>query len=281
MYDKETVAALEGAYARGVKTAARGASLAGKHLILVTGASCAGKTTTSMRIKDEIEQSGDSAFIISLDDFYLNPADEPREEGAAPDYESPECLDLALIAESFTRISEGKTTKLPIFDFGKRQRLDEYRFIRPDEHTYLIVEGLHALNPGVIGEHSHQNAHRVYLRCETPLYDAKLLRRLVRDVNYRNAPASLTFFLWDSVKRGEQKYIAPFFPSADTVIDTYFEYELSAFREEGLALIAALDKESPYRPLADHLAGLLEEAAPFDKNLIPPSSIMWEFLRRE
>ncbi|MGI6715726.1 MAG: uridine kinase family protein [Eubacteriales bacterium] len=252
-----------------------------KHLILLAGASCAGKTTTSIKIDEEIEKSGGHAETISLDDFYLNPDEKPKLKDGIPDYESPECLDLPLLRHTFDSISERKPTRLPVFDFKKRRRLDEWRLITPDEHTFIVVEGLHALNPEIIGEESHSNSYRIYLNCESPAYDAKLLRRLVRDNNYRNASAEVTFSLWDNVKNGEMKYIFPFKPISDTVINTFFEYELSALKSEGVAVLEKVDKGSIYYAKAEYLLNLLSAVDPLDKKLIPPSSLLWEFLKTD
>ncbi|NLN56154.1 MAG: hypothetical protein GX148_07655 [Clostridiales bacterium] len=251
----------------------------GKHLILLAGASCAGKTTTSKKIEEEIEKNGGHAETVSLDDFYLNPADKPKTRDGIPDYESPKCLDLELIRRSFDSISEKKKTPLPVFDFQKRHRLEEWRVINPDEHTFIVVEGLHALNPDIIGGDSIDNAYRIYLTCESPAYDAKLLRRLVRDNNYRNASAELTFSLWDNVKNGEIKYIFPFKQISDTIINTFFEYELSALKCEGMAVLEKVDRDSIYYPKAEYLMNLLSNVNPVDKKAIPPTSLLWEFLK--
>ena len=279
MYDKIFVESCEAFYETGVKEAVRAAMNAGKHLILLAGASCSGKTTTSKKIDDEIEKNGGSAETVSLDDFYLNPSDKPLGEDGNPDYESPECLDLKLIKETFASISAGNMTKLPIFNFEQRRRLEKSRIIDPDEHTFIVVEGLHALNPEIIGEESRNNAYRIYLTCESPAYDVKLLRRLVRDINYRGASAELTFSLWDNVKNGEMKYIYPYKTISNTVINTFFEYELSALKKEGMAVLEKVSNDSIYRGKAEYLMNLLSGVDPIDRRIIPSSSLMWEFLK--
>ncbi len=270
-----------------MRSAATEAVKNNNRLILVAGASCAGKTTTSKKIALEIEKSGGKAQTVSLDDFYHNPADSPFASDENPDYEAPECLDIPLIKKTMADISHGRPTHVPEFSFEKKKRLETPRLITPDKDTFIIVEGLHALNPDLIGEESRDAAYKVYLICESSVsagdsvgaYDAKLLRRLVRDYHFRKASAELTFSLWENVKKGEAVYIYPYKSVSDKIINTFFDYEISAFKEEGEKVLSAVGENSPYRTMADGLLGLLSGTEALGKGLIPDGSLLWEFLK--
>lgn len=247
-----------------------------KKFILLAGASSAGKTTTSLRIDAELERHGKKSETVSLDDFYYDSSVKVIMRNGKPDFETPESIELPLVRKTLEEISKGNPVYYPRFDFTIRKRIENANFFDPDDDTFIVVEGLHALNPEAVG--GLTNVHRIYLRCEDERYDPKLLRRVIRDMNYRNASAETTLGMWDDVKYGENTYIKPFVLLADSVIDTHLGYELSAFRDEGLVMAGKVTRNMPHYDDIQVISELLEQSEPISKRLIPKRSLLREFI---
>ncbi len=273
---KKYIAECEKAYDDAVAEAVDAAIKNNKKFILLAGASSSGKTTTSLRIDAALESHGKKSETVSLDDFYYDSSVKVIMRDGKPDFETPESLEIPLIRKTLADIAEGKPVRFPRFDFGVRKRVENGNFFAPDDDTFIVVEGLHALNPEVVGD--LPNAHRIYLQCEDDRYDPKMLRRIIRDMKFRSASAELTLGMWSDVKRGEELYIRPYVSLADSVVDTYFGYELGAFRKEGLAMVDTVRKGTPHYDELLVIKELLEQTDAVAKCVIPKKSLLREFI---
>ena len=273
---KKYIAECEKAYDDAVAEAVDTAIKNKNKFILLAGASSAGKTTTSLRIDAALESHGMKSETVSLDDFYYDSSVRVIIRDGKPDFETPDSLELPLIRRTLADIAEGKPVSFPKFDFGVRKRIENANHFDPDDDTFIVVEGLHALNPDVVGD--LPNAHRIYLKCEDERYDPKMLRRIIRDMNYRSASAELTLGMWSDVKRGENLYIKPYVSLADSVVDTHLGYELGAFRREGLAMIDTVPEGAPHWDEICVIKELLEQTENVAKCLVPKKSLLREFI---
>ncbi|MDD2268956.1 MAG: nucleoside kinase [Eubacteriales bacterium] len=256
-------------------------------LVMIAGPSCAGKTTTTAKLNKKLS-AGDkiNTFMLSLDDFYKNPAYAPLDDEGKPDLESVNSLDLDYLHDCLHNISIGKSAYIPTFDFNKRDRTDTYRKIRLEENDICFIEGLHALNPELYSEYVENKAmYRIFL--DPRPYDSypfspsdvRKIRRLVRDYYHRSANAEKTFSMWPSVRNGEKKYIYPFSDLADVNINTFFEYEASVLKEEAIEILSELHPDSEYY---DESLGIIEKLMRYraiNPSQIPEGSLMNEFVQ--
>lgn len=249
-------------------------------MVFVSGPSCAGKTPTTERLSHYLNVHGVKTELISLDDFYRYPQIALYHPDGTPDYESPESLDLELMHQCFTRLSEGKYAYMPKFLFKERKRSEAFTKMRLDEDELCIVEGLHALNPDICGSYiDPSKTFRVYLNAETDIDpEPRLLRRIVRDYYKRSSTAEQTLSMWNNVENGSKKYIYPYKDDADVFINTYIAYERFVMRDDGLRMLEEVSESSPHRAKAEELIGKLLPLPSLPKEAIQPHSFMREFI---
>jgi len=253
-------------------------------LILIAGPSCAGKTTTSSTLSKMLkEKAGITSYTISIDDFYKDVTFLPGETFADKDFEALDSIDLDLLHECLRDLADGKTVDIPLFDFEKTYRDGIRSTITLCENEIAIIEGLHALNPAIY-EHfvSRDKICSIFLDCHDTDSDNKFerfIRRLVRDRNFRNADALLTFTLWEKVIAGEEKHIYPFSHTADYSINTYHSYELGLLRPYAQKLLCEIGRDSRFYDDAVRVKEYLSADAEFvDKKDIPKDSLLREFV---
>ena len=206
MHMTEKIAKEESTYERALLTAAKAVTgdRAAK-VVLITGGSCAGKTTTTKKLSQYIRDAGRRCHTVSIDDFYKNPDDVPLDENGRRDLEGIESIDLAYLHECLEQLAAGREARIPRFDFMLKKRADDYTPITLGDGDVAVIEGLHALNPIVYDRFvDERSLYRIYLYAHSVrVSEPRLLRRLVRDYHYRDASAEVTFSMWESVKRGE------------------------------------------------------------------------------
>ncbi len=251
-----------------------------KIFVMITGASCAGKTTTTKMLKQFLAEYGVHAETVSLDDFYLNTDRIPRDKDGNPDFETIYSLDLELLDKVMCGIAGGEKVKIPRFDFTKKSRSDEFEELSLDKDEVVIIEGLHALNPLLFRHVDKGLVYRIYLQAESEKYDVKLLRRIVRDEYFRKFGAESTLEMWGKVLEGEQKYIKPYADTADATVKTFFEYETRLLAPEGVNILSKVDKSLPTYPLAADILKAIEGLEPISYDLVPDSSLMHEFIKK-
>ncbi len=256
-------------------------------VILIAGPSSSGKTSFANRLCLHLRINHIEPVVISLDDYYVNDDRMPRDEKGDFDFECVESIDYELFNEHLALLTEGKSVEIPKYDFNVRHRV-KGKTISLHEGQILIVEGIHALNELLTSRVDKKNKYKIYLSALTSLCldeynafsptDNRLIRRMVRDAQFRNTPAENTFKLWKSVRRGEQKYIFPFESEADEVFNSSLVYELSVLKEPAIKLLNTIGEDSEYYSKAIRLKELLSFFETMNPEVIPPTSIIREFI---
>ncbi len=249
-------------------------------MVFVCGASCAGKTPTTERLSHYLNEKGIKTELISLDDFYRHPEDAIYNEDGTPDFESPESLDLPLLHNCFTALSEGRSAWMPRFIFKDKKRSDTFTRMSLEDDEICIVEGLHSLNPEICGSYiDPAKTFKIYLDAKTDKDDEpRLVRRIVRDYYKRSSTADDTLSMWDEVEEGSRKYIYPYKDDADVQINTYINYERYVMRDDALRMLEEVPKDSPNRAKAEELMEELKPLPSLPKSKITPQSFMREFI---
>ncbi|NLK71136.1 MAG: nucleoside kinase [Clostridiales bacterium] len=260
-----------------------------KPVVLVSGPSGSGKTTSSLIIEKRLTEAGHKAQTISLDNYFL-PKDAknmPFDEYGNIDLESPRRLDIDLLHNHIKKLIDGERIDIPIFDFKTQMRTSSVSFRREKGHV-ILIEGIHALNPSVVGEDVSEHTIKVYvsvrtrIRCNdgTIIHPRKirLMRRLIRDKMFRGRRLEEIFDMFKSVSRGEDLYIMPYKKRADFDIDTFISYEPSAYKN--VLLNDLLTIESGYQESEDYkmIIQLLSEISSIPIEIIDNMSLIREFI---
>lgn len=259
-------------------------------MVLVAGPSSSGKTTFSRRLCAALEGSGLKPVQISIDNYFVNREDTPRDEEGKYDFEAVEAVDLALLNDQLQRMIAGEEVRMPSFNFVEGRREWQPEVVVPGEDTIFVMEGLHALNPRLTSLVDDGRKFRIYIaplssvegddgREATP-FDMRLVRRITRDNAHRGRTAAMTLEEWASVRRGEERYVFPFRETADASFDSSLRYELRVLRPLVEPLIRSVDSGSRVYGEAKRLLGLLSAFEPFSAETVPADSILQEFLNK-
>ena len=256
-------------------------------LVLVTGASAAGKTTTAKRICTQLMVNGVSAAMhLSTDDYFVGDALNPRDENGNLDYEHVECVDIARLASDVNALLRGETVPKRRFDFVKHEPFYTDEQVTLPESGMIVLEGIHALNPRLTEGIDDKMKFRVFIEpipeidvfggfTPTPA-DARFLRRMVRDNQFRKRNPSETVRMWPSVRAGEAKWIDPFRKNADAAFNSYLIYELAALKPYVGGLLERARLELGEDKLVMNMIRLLETVKPISPNAVPGDSILRE-----
>ncbi len=256
-------------------------------LICIAGPSSSGKTTFANRLRIELLSRGIRPIRISIDDYYLSREMAPKDENGEPDLESIYALDIDLFNQNMLDLINGEQVQLPKFDFqlGKRTK---GRLLQIEADQPIIIEGIHALNDTLTSLVPKHQKFKIYIAPQAQinldnhnpisLTDLRLLRRLVRDKKFRNAPAELTFKMWPSVRKGEFTWIYATQEGADYVYNSLLPYELCVMKKYALPLLQKIDKDSPYFVMAERLIKFLKYFVEIDDKYIPCNSLIREFI---
>ena len=264
----------------------------GNEIVMLAGPSSSGKTTTAGKIKTQLEKEGHKAYIVSLDDFYLNPGEGPFNEDGTPDYESVYALDIPLIEKCLKELIENGESKLPHYDFMKKKRFVDKNLIKLQKGDVTIVEGLHALNPVITDNLPQEHLFKIYVSVSSRIYDKnrhivfnkrnlRFIRRLVRDYRFRDSSPENTFELWKSVQAGEDKYLFPYRHLADARINSIHIYEPCVFKRPAIELLESLPKDSIYKKDANRLIRNLEKFPELPTDKVPSDSLLRDFVGPE
>lgn len=262
----------------------------GRHIVMLTGPSAAGKTTTARKLAAEIQRSGRRGTVLSLDDFYVGEGRYPKNHDGTDDYESLQSLDLPVLHRCLQELHRDGVCRAPVFDFHAQMPNGEQ--VVDCRDGVVIIEGLHALNPALTESLPHEAVLCLYA-CLREEYagengarslatrDIRLARRLIRDYLFRGHGASFTLGLWGHVCSGEDRYIKPFKSRADRLVDTTHTYEVCLWHK-------VLD-DMPADPQATpaqvrQLEALRRKFLPFPAlgtELVPQDSMLREFIGEE
>ena len=273
----------------GISSIAEDVANRGKvRIVLIAGPSSSGKTTFCKKLSYALEQQGLKPKSISLDDYYL-PIDEvPLDEDGQYDFESLYALDLPLFQKHLKQLLDGEEVEMPRYEFAKG-RSPHGNKLKLEDDTILLLEGIHGLNPLLTGDAiSPDCTYRVYLSALTtyrqgdgelfPTTDNRLLRRMVRDAATRNTSAQRTISMWDSVRRGEERWIVPFQRNADVNFCSGFQYEVSLLKVHALPLLNEIPVDCEEYATAQRLIKMCQCYHVMPVELLPPYSILREFL---
>lgn len=256
-------------------------------IIAIAGPSSSGKTTFSHRLRIELLSRGIKPVKISIDDYYLNRDQAPKDEDGNPDLEHIEALDLELFNEHLLALIQGQEVQLPRFDFQLGKRVPGEK-IKIDEHSPIIIEGIHALNHRLTSSIPKYQKFKIYI---SPLWqinidnhnpinatDIRMLRRMVRDHKYRNTPPQGTIAMWSSVRKGEFKWIYPFQEEADYIFNSELTYELGVLKKYALPALAKVTRDDPYFITANRLVKFLKYIKDINDRYVPANSLLREFI---
>lgn len=256
--------------------------------VLIAGPSSSGKTTFSKKLALALEINGIKPINISLDDYYLPHDQVPIDEFGEKDLETVHALNIPLLNENLIDLMAGKETYLPINDFKKGVQVLKGRKLKLHSNNVLIIEGIHALNDELTEKVPRDSKFKIYISALTGLNlddnnrisstDNRLLRRMVRDYNFRRYSADNTFDIWPSVNRGEKKYIFPFQGTADIAFNSALPYEIAVLKIYAEPLLKTIKPDNTNYAEAVRILSLLNNFSPIPADLVPTDSLLREFI---
>jgi len=260
-----------------------------KRVILIAGPSSSGKTTFANRLRIQLMTNGLKPVTLSTDDYFVERAETPLDENGEPDFESIDALDLDLFNTQLKEILQGEKVSLPEFNFKIGTKEYKGKEMQIERHQPIIIEGIHGLNPKLTFDIFEKDKFKIYISALTqlnidrhnriPTTDARLIRRIVRDNNYRGNNASVTLNQWASVRRGEEKNIFPFQEDSDVVFNSAIIYELAVMKKHVEPLLKEIDINDKMYMEAIRLLKFLQYFEVIeDDGLIPNNSILKEFI---
>ncbi len=268
--------------------AERIASEKDKKFIMIAGPSSSGKTTFSHRLSIQLKALGLKPHPVPLDDFYLDRKYTPRDADGNYDFECLEALDVERFNHDMGELLAGREVELPIFNFKTGRREEKGRMMKLGSEDVLVIEGIHGLNDKLSHSLPKSSKFKIYISALTqldidehnylPTTDGRLLRRIVRDARTRATSARETIAMWDSVRRGEEKYIFPFQEEADVMFNSALIYELAVLKQYAEPLLFAIEKDCQEYLEAKRLLKFLDYFLPVPSEGISPNSILREFI---
>lgn len=257
-------------------------------LICIAGPSSSGKTTFANRLRIELLSRGIKPIRISMDDYYLPRGQAPLDEDGKPDLESADALDIELFNQNLADLVAGLEVECPRYDFKAGCRAKEGRKLIVPQDQPIIIEGIHALNERLTASIPAHQKFKIFIAPQSQvnidnhnpmsLTDLRLLRRIVRDHQFRNASAISTLEMWPSVRKGEFKWIYPSQEGANYVFNSFSSYELSVMKKYAMPLLEEIDTESEYFPVAERLIRMLKFFDDLSDKWVPCNSIIREFI---
>ena len=260
-------------------------------IVFIAGPSSSGKTSSSLRLSQQLRILGMEPKVIELDNYFVSRDRTPLDEDGELDFEALEAMDLELLGNHLNTLLAGGRVELPRYDFKQGKPFFEGRFMELGENDILIMEGIHALDPGMVPSVDQSRIFRLYASALTslnvdetnniPTTANRLLRRMVRDFRYRGTSPEATLLRWPSVRRGENKYIFPFQENADAQFNSALLYELPLLKYYAEPLLRRIHPSSPAYTEAIRLLKFLDyivALTPEEIAAIPPTSIMRELI---
>lgn len=260
----------------------------GVRVVLISGPSSSGKTTFRKRLEIQLFVDMLKPVGISLDNYFVDRDDTPLDEFGEKDYESLYSLDLDLFEKDMLALLRGEEIEIPTYNFLTGKREYKKNFMKMDENSIFIVEGIHGLNPELTDHIPAEKKFQIYVSALTsisldshnwiPASDNRLLRRIVRDYRYRGYSAINTISRWESVRRGEEKWIFPYQENADVMFNSAMIYELAAIRRHAEPILMQVPRTAPEFSEAYRLLKFLKYFNYITDRELPPTSLLREFL---
>ena len=256
---------------------------------MIAGPSSSGKTTSAKKLALELMAMGYTPKVISLDCYYAGRDKTPLDADGKPDYECLEALNVDLLNKNLVDLFKGKIVNIPSYDFHTgTSYFEEKNKLKLEKNDILIMEGIHGLNPKLTPKVPDEYKFKIYLSALTQLNlddhnrvstsDNRLIRRIVRDNNFRGKSAAGTIEMWPSVTRGEELHIFPFQNNADAILNTALDYELSVLRVYAAPLLRQVTPLEKEYSEARRLLTFLENFSTIPPTVVPPKSIIREFI---
>lgn len=257
-------------------------------VVLISGPSSSGKTTFSKRLSIQLMASEIKPSPISLDNYFVDRENTPKDENGEYDYESLDALDLDFFNLQLRKLLNGEEIEKPFFNFSTGKREFHGEKLKIDDNSIIILEGIHALNPKLTPNIPKESVFKIYVSALTtilldhhnyiPTSDNRLLRRILRDYKYRGYSAEDTIKRWPSVKAGEEKWIFPFQENADAMFNSALIYELAVLKEHVEPILRRVPNSVPEYSEAHRLRKFLDYFSPIQDKELPPTSVLREFL---
>lgn len=256
--------------------------------VLISGPSSSGKTTFSKRLTIQLMVNGIRPVVISMDNYFVNREDTPRDENGEWDFEHLHTLDLPLFRQQVADLLEGKTVSLPFYNFETGKREFRGDTLRLEQDTVVILEGLHALNPELMPNIPREVVFKIFVSSLTtvnldnhnwiPTSDVRLIRRIVRDYRYRGYSARETIARLSSVQRGEDRWITPYQEEADVMFNSALLFELAVLKRHAEPILDEVPKYCDEYTTAHRLKKYLSYFESIPEREIPPTSFLREFV---
>ncbi len=257
-------------------------------VILIAGPSSSGKTTSAKKLSIHLRALGFKPIAIELDNYFVDRNRTPLDKDGKPDFECLEALDIEFLNQQLLDLFSGKEVELPVFDFKSGSRKASGITISLKNNELLILEGIHGLNDELTPQVPAENKLKIYVSALTQLNiddhnrvrttDYRLLRRMVRDYNFRGHDARATLGMWSSVQRGERRNIFPFQGSADIAFNSALDYELGVLKVFAEPLLQAVKPYHPEYPDARRIQAFISRISPISPQYVPNDSILREFI---
>ncbi len=259
-----------------------------RHVVLLSGPSSSGKTTSAQKLSDEFRNHGIDVKHISMDDFYLGMDFVDRLLDGKPDFESVNALDIPLIKETIKNLINTGECIIPQYDFAKSRRTDKTKELKLTGDSAVIIEGIHALNPIFNDGVSGNKVVKIYVSVKQGIKDnedyvltnrdIRLIRRLIRDSRFRKTDPEYMLSMWDTVVDGEMKYIRPFRYTSDFTINSIHIYEPCVMKETALPLLKKIGDNHEEYANVQRLISSLSRFETIDKGYVPDDSLIREFI---
>ena len=259
-----------------------------KKMVLISGPSSSGKTTSCKRVSVQLSVFGYIPVQISVDDFFVEREQTPLDKNGNYDFEALEAIDLELFNKTLDELLAGREVEIPVFNFQLGKKEWKGKKIKMQENSVLVIEGIHCLNPKLTASIAEDAKYKIFVSALTslsvdsqnpiPTTDTRLIRRIIRDYHYRGYSALDTLRRWQSVRDGEEKNIFPYQENADVMFNTSLIYELSVLRPYAMPILLGVPEYEPEYAEAIRLIKFLRFFKPINSEMIPETSILREFV---
>ena len=257
-------------------------------MVLIAGPSSSGKTTFAQRLGLQLQLNGLKPVTISVDNYFVEREQTPLDSDGKYDFEAIEAVDMKLLNEHIERLLNGEEVEMPTFNFTTGSKEYKGNKVKLGKDDIIVMEGIHCLNDRLTAQIPRNKKFKVYISALTVLNidefnristtDSRLIRRIVRDSNFRSYSAIHTLKMWDSVNRGELKNIFPFQEEADAMFNTSLIYEICVLKKYALPQLEAIDNRSIEFSEAKRIREFLKYFEDIPDDLVPTNSLLREFI---